>query len=132
MMRFVVSLLFVLLVAFQASAQLKEILPPQEDVRVTDRLIFIFDCSTSMGDQDRFAKALEGLKFILQAPIDDGMFSILTFKTSGFDNVHIIYEWEGVDDGKTPKNWAKLPSQESVEKAEKWLSTIKCDMWTDI
>lgn len=132
-MRRLLILLPLLLLASNAWAQqLRQVVPPSEDVRVTDKLIFIFDCSTSMGEQNRFTKAIANLKSILNAPIDDGMFTILTFNTDGYSGANNIFLWDGVKSKKTPKGWAKIPSVESVKAAEKWLDDITCVAWTNI
>lgn len=101
-----------------------------EGVRPTKNLIYIFDCSTSMGEDDRFNKATGEIKRILQYPLDDGMFSMFGFKTNG--GVETFSVWPGIKEKNTPKEWARLPSLVAVKSANKFLNGISCDSWTNI
>jgi Mg-chelatase subunit ChlD len=100
--------------------------------RVTKNMIFLFDCSTSMGRADRFRIALSEIDTILKQPLDDGMFSLIAFK----DDVASLKMWPGIkeeDDPKpAPKGWAKLPSAIAATSANKFLNNIFCDGFTDI
>lgn len=102
----------------------------KEGVRPTKNLIYIFDCSTSMGEDDRFSKATAEIKRILQYPLDDGMFSMYGFKTE--DGVETFSVWPGIKEKNTPKEWARLPSLDAVKSANKFLNDVSCDSWTNI
>lgn len=106
----------------------------KEGIRPTKNTIFVFDCSTSMGEDDRFLKAISEIKRILQYPLDDGMFSMLGFQTD-FSVGEEFFIWEGIPEKgppPTPKYWAKLPSLDAIKSANKFLSNIKCEDWTNI
>lgn len=101
------------------------IIPPKNNLIPTDRIIFIFDCSSSMGEENRFLKAIAAIKGIMQTPMDDGRFAMIGFKET-------LFIWPGIKEKGFPKYWARLPSAKSIEKANKWLDNIKCDSYTDI
>ena len=104
------------------------------EVRVTKRIIFVFDCSTSMGEDNRFAKSIAEVRGILEQPLDEAMFSMIGLQTDAFPMTgHNFFVWEGIPEPpKVPKGWAGLPSAEAVSIADKWLCSIKCTAWTDI
>jgi len=106
-------------------AFVKEVISAKGNRQPTSRIIFIFDCSSSMGSENRFKKAMAALKSIMQTPIDDMRFMMIGFKEKPF-------MWEGVKEKGVPKYWAKLPSMIAIEKANKWLDGISCDSYTDI
>lgn len=101
------------------------IVPPRDNLRPTDRIIFIFDCSTSMGEQNRFLKAMAAIRSIMQTPMDDGRFAMIGFKEK-------LYIWPGIKEKGVPNYWARLPSAKSIEKANEWLDNISCDSYTNI
>jgi len=101
------------------------IIPAEGNLIPTDRIIFIFDCSSSMGEENRFLKAIAAIRAIMQTPMDDGRFAMIGFKET-------FFIWPGIKEKGVPKYWARLPSAISIEKANKWLDNIKCDSYTDI
>jgi hypothetical protein len=101
------------------------------EARPTKNMIYIFDCSTSMGEDDRFIKATGEAKRILQYPLDDGMFSLFGFNTES-DGAEVFSIWPGIKEKKTPKNWARLPSLIAVQSANKYLGSVSCWNWTNI
>ena len=112
---------------------MREMVRPPDGVQVTNKMIFLFDCSTSMGEDKRFAKGLANLNMILNHPIDSGMFSIIGFNSRSYGNPgHDFYVWKGVKEKKIPKGWASLPSKHNVDAGTKWLDSIKCHQWTDM
>jgi hypothetical protein len=103
----------------------------KSEARPTKNIIYIFDCSTSMGEDDRFVKATGEIKRILQYPLDDGMFSMFGFNTES-DGAEVFSIWPGIKEKKTPKNWARLPSLIAVKSANKYLGSVTCWNWTNI
>lgn len=118
--------------AISQSQKIKEIVKPDKGIQVTNRIIFLFDCSTSMGEDKRFARGMSNLKLILTQPIDSGMFSIIGFNSSSWPEVHNLEIWKGVKEKNIPKGWASLPSLDNVKKATKWLDGIECYQYTDM
>jgi len=104
----------------------------EEGIRPTKNIIYLFDCSTSMGEDDRFLKATREINRILQYPLDDGMFSMIGFKTEGTTGHNLFSVWPGIKEKNTPKNWARLPSALALKSANKYLGSVGCMMWTDI
>lgn len=133
-----VSLLLVLLGSAAISQDepqpMRELVRPADSIQVTSKLIFVFDCSTSMGEDQRFAKGMANLNMILRQPIDSGMFSMIGFNSSSYSDLqrHNFHVWKGVKEKKIPPGWASLPSKDNVDKATKWLDKIRCHEWTDV
>ena len=102
------------------------------DRRVTKNLILLFDCSASMGKTNRFNTAIKQVNNILRLPLDDGMFSLLTFGARESD----VEVWEGKryeDDPKPPPpGWAKLPDAFATDSANKFLNGVECGGYTDL
>jgi hypothetical protein len=104
---------------------------PPEGVRVTKNVVFLFDCSTSMSRANRFAKAVQEINQVLSYPLDDGMFSLI-----GFRKGRSYYVWPGFNEEDDPKpaphGWAKLPSLNAIQNANRYLNGVRCQGWTDI
>jgi len=100
--------------------------------RVTKNIIFLFDCSTSMGRNDRFKVAMREVNGILHMPTDEAMFSMFTFQST----LNEMSFWAGLkekDDPKPPPTgWAKLPSLNAVKSANDFLNKVRCTSYTDI
>jgi Mg-chelatase subunit ChlD len=99
----------------------------KSDARVTKNLVFIFDCSYSMGEDDRFNKAIGEIRTIIEQPLDEGKFSMF-----GFQGNNDFFIWPGIPEKGCPKNWAFLPSLEAVKSANKYLNGVSCGSWTNI
>ena len=105
---------------------------PPEDSRVSKNMIFLFDCSTSMGRNNRFQTALREVRNILSYPVDEAMFSLIAFKAEEYE----FSVWPGMkeedDPNPPPRGWAKLPSVNASKSANDFLNKILCNSWTDI
>ena len=101
-------------------------------VRVTKNMIFLFDCSHSMGKNNRFKIAMRELKAIIGSVDDDGMFSLMCFK----EEEENISSWPGIreedDPNPSPPGWAKLPSYIAMKSANDFLNNMICDNFTDV
>jgi len=104
----------------------------KSDTRVSKNMIFLFDCSTSMGRNNRFQTGMAQVKAILGQPLDDGMFSLIGFQSTEEE----FQIWPGLkekDDPKpAPDGWAKLPSAHASIAANDFLNKIQCTSYTDI
>lgn len=100
---------------------LKEIVKPTE--RLSRRIFLVIDVSGSMKLEGQVGKVLDAVRLILQQPLDDFELGMATFSDKAT-------RWPGVKDADdNPKpvawGWARLPSQTTVDAAEKWLAKIK-------
>jgi hypothetical protein len=85
-----------------------------------------------MGKDNRFATSLREVNTILRQPLDDGMFSVLSFKADQGD----IRIWPGLryeeDPKPAPPGWAHLPDADAVKSANEFLNGIHCNDYTDL
>ena len=133
MRKFLASIILLLFVmpAF-AGNKITTVVKAPKGVRVTKNMIFLFDCSTSMGRTNRLQTAMAEFRGIIGQPMDDGMFSLLTFQARE-ESIKIWPGFKEKDDPKPPpKGWAKLPSLNALKAANKWLNGIGCWNYTDM
>jgi len=103
--------------SIEGKLELKEIVKTQNPL--SKRIFFIIDVSGSMSEQGKIKKALQFVRCIWQAPFDEFEIAIVVFNDK-------TTRWEGIpsskDDPKPiPKGWAKMPSKEAVDAAQKFL-----------
>jgi hypothetical protein len=94
--------------------------PDGMPVRMTKRLLFLFDCSGSMNVTD-LKIAIDFVKSVMMQPLDEFEIGVLAFDGD-------TYRWPGIPEPTTtppiPKGWASLPSNPAVKKVASWL--LKC------
>lgn len=78
---------------------------------------FILDRSGSM-NADQLASALGCFLMIAEQSVDEINMAITVFGENAV-------RWEGVPDERTPRGWASMPSQTSLEAAREWLTTVE-------
>ena len=76
--------------------------------RYPKNFIFLVDVSGSM-EGPEIAKAISAFLLIARQPIDAGSFTIYTF-------AEVVAMW--------PEGWQKMPSEDAVRKAQKFLESI--------
>jgi hypothetical protein len=108
----------------------KQVVPPKEGFRISDRVIFVIDTSGSMSDGQRVSEAIRGALMILGSATDDFQAALV-----GFSDV--ARRWEGDPQPCTHEasedhdrrcvlpGWASLPW--SLQEALKWLNSIEAD-----
>ena len=123
----------------QRAPTVTHVVRPPQGARVSNKVFFLFDCSTSMGKDDRFNTALREMNTALTGgvPLDDGMFSVAGFRTDWVDfhgNVftQTFLQWPGVHEKGVPAGWAKLPSAIALRSANEYLNSQRCTGYTDI
>jgi hypothetical protein len=97
---------------------IKEIVKPKE--RLSRRIFLCVDVSGSMILEGQVGKVLDAVKLILQQPLDDFELAIASFNDKA-------ERWPGVKDASdNPKpvalGWTRLPSQVTIDAAEKWIT----------
>lgn len=87
--------------------------------RLTNRVLFIHDCSGSMGEND-LTNAINFVRGVMKQPLDEFEIGIIAFDEN-------TYRWPGIPEPKqtppVPPNWAALPSATAVDKVTQWLRT---------
>jgi hypothetical protein len=102
--------------------------PDGMPIRMTKRLIFVYDCSGSMNKND-LRNALNFVRGVMMQPLDEFEFGIIAFDGQ-------TYRWGGIPEPKqtppVPPNWAALPSQIAIEKATQWLQNLNDNGSTEV
>ena len=78
---------------------------------------FILDRSGSM-NPDQLASAMGCFLMIAEQSVDEINMAITVFGENAV-------RWEGIPDERTPRGWASMPSQTSLEAAREWLTTVE-------
>lgn len=99
------------------SLELKEIVKSQSPL--TKRIFFIIDVSGSMSSDGELKRAVQFVKTIWQSPVDEFEIAIVVFNDG-------TSRWGGLPSAKddlkpTPKGWAKMPSKDAADAAQKFL-----------
>jgi hypothetical protein len=102
--------------------------PDGMPIRMTKRLIFIYDCSGSMNSED-LAIAISFVRGVMMQPLDEFEIGIIAFDGA-------TYRWPGIPEPKqtppVPKNWAALPSAPAIEQATQWLQNLNDNGNTEV
>lgn len=101
----------------QETLELKEIVKGQNTL--SKRIFFIIDVSGSMKGDGKIGRALKFVRTIWQSPVDEFEIAVAVFNDNSV-------RWDGFPSGKedphpTPKGWAKLPSKDAIDAAQKFL-----------
>jgi hypothetical protein len=78
---------------------------------------FILDRSGSMS-ADQLASAMGCFLMVAAQPTDEVNIAITVFGENAV-------RWEGAPDERTPRGWASMPSQENLDAAKQWISTVE-------
>lgn len=94
--------------------------PPK--AQLTQRILFLVDCSGSMDGPATMARSLNTIKFIFEQPIDE-----LEVAAIAFDNGH--NRWPGLPQPpKIPANWAAFPSRNASQALSTWIGAAQVTM----
>ena len=101
----------------QEILELKEIVKGQNSL--SKRIFFIIDVSGSMKGDGKIGKAIKFVRTIWQSPVDEFEIAVAVFSDNSV-------RWEGFPSAKddphpAPKGWAKLPSKDAIDAAQKFL-----------
>ena len=97
---------------------LKEIVKAESSL--SKRIFFVIDVSGSMTGEGKIGKGIQFVRSIWHSPVDEFEIAVAVFSDKST-------RWEGFpsakDDPKpAPKGWAKLPSKDAVDAAQKFLN----------
>lgn len=108
-----ISSLASLAFAQEADLKLKELVKPEHPI--SKRVLLVVDVSYSMRVHVR--TVMRFVRTILKQPLDEAEFGVITFD-------HGFSRWPGIPESDGPRpvpyGWARLPSEEAVDLAEKW------------
>lgn len=94
--------------------------PPKS--HLTQRILFVVDCSGSMDSPATMSRSLNTVKYIFEQPVDE-----LEVAAIAFDQGHA--RWPGMPaPPKIPANWAAFPSKPASEALAAWISAAQVTM----